>query len=589
MSQPPNEHNNSNDQHEGQSSGEKAGLVATSPNSITTVNPNAVNPIPLPKGTRKKKGMGLFWPLVFLAVAGGGGGAYYTYHTLSGSQGQTKYENTPVGKKDLQLVIRERGTLEAKDNHDYKCEVKAGSRGNAKIKWLVENGTIVKEGDPLVEIDDSFLAEELEKKEIERQKAESDMIAAKQDVPTKEIAVTLAKEQLKQWVNGDFPQQLHDLEGQIQNSESAVLQQEDRTSWANRMVKKGYMTLNQAEAEQANLTGNKLNLQKYNEQLKVLKEFTDPVKRQTLGNAIKEAESNYAKAVATRNSALKVYSQQDKLYKDLQFQIEQCKITAKHSGIVVYAVPEQAARGMGGNQSIIAQGESVAAGQKILSIPDLTHMMVKVRIHEAYIHSLKTGLAARIRVDSLGDRELKGIVKYVASVPSPPDWMSPDVRVYDCTVEITDYLADAKLKPGLSAVCSISTDKKASNVIAVPIQAVLSPQEKGSASRVYVFNGVNAEPREVELGMSDGRYVEIKEGLNEGDQLILNARTIFENKEKKGPAAGKQGPPGAPSGAGKMAPGIGGMGGPETGAPPEKGSGRGKGKGKGNPFPGGEQ
>ncbi len=49
-----------------------------------------------------------------------------------------------VEYKDLQLKIVERGTLEARENHDIKCEVKTGSRGAPKIKWLVDNGAFVK-------------------------------------------------------------------------------------------------------------------------------------------------------------------------------------------------------------------------------------------------------------------------------------------------------------------------------------------------------------------------------------------------------------------------------------------------------------
>ena len=48
-----------------------------------------------------------------------------------------------VEYKDLQLKIVERGTLEARENRDIKCEVKTGSR-SFKIKWLVDNGGMSK-------------------------------------------------------------------------------------------------------------------------------------------------------------------------------------------------------------------------------------------------------------------------------------------------------------------------------------------------------------------------------------------------------------------------------------------------------------
>ena len=49
-------------------------------------------------------------------------------------------------------------------------------------------------------------------------------------------------------------------------------------------------------------------------------------------------------------------------------------------------------------------------------------------------------------------------VKSVANVASPQDWMSPDVKVYQAYVEIDEPVEDLKLKPGLSAVCTIFTE-----------------------------------------------------------------------------------------------------------------------------------
>ena len=59
-----------------------------------------------------------------------------------GPQVRTDLVTYPVEYKDLQLKIVERGSLEAKENHDVKCEVKAGSRGAPKIKWVVETVTL---------------------------------------------------------------------------------------------------------------------------------------------------------------------------------------------------------------------------------------------------------------------------------------------------------------------------------------------------------------------------------------------------------------------------------------------------------------
>jgi HlyD family secretion protein len=506
-----------------------------SPNGSALPRPSRI-----PKGGRASKLLWFLIPGALILMLGVGVGAYVIW--FRGPQNRTDLAPSKVEYRNLQLKVVERGALEAKDNHDIKCEVKTGSRGAPKIKWVVENGTMVQgpswfglvEGDLLVEIDDSYLQEQATNQKITRDKAETDKVSAELLYPSKKIAVELAVKQLDKWIKGDFPQQLHTFEGQIQQAESTVLQQEDRTAWAARMVKKNYMTASQAEAEQATLTSNKLALQQYQEQKKVLTDYTDTVTQQDLKNKIVDAQVAEKTAQSDMLSKKAVFDQQEALYKDLLYQIEQCRVKAVHTGIVVYAIPEQSMRGMGSSQSIIAQGEPVAFGQKMMSIPDLSHMLVNLRVHEAFINHMRSGLPTTVKVEAVSGKTLKGHVKSVANVAAAQDWMSPDVKVYQAYVEIDDAVDQLKLRPGLSANVTIFTEAKAEHVLAVPVQAIVPPAERGSKPRCYVITAHGIEPREVELGLSDGTHVEIKSGLNEGEEVSLAPRALQSDQDRKG-------------------------------------------------------
>ena len=84
-------------------------------------------------------------------------------------------------------------------------------------------------------------------------------------------------------------------------------------------------------------------------------------------------------------------------------------------------------------------------------------------------------------------------------------------------------------------MATIFTETKAEKVLAVPVQAILSPQEKGGKPRCFVITERGTtEPREVELGMKDEMFAEVKSGLKEGEEVILNPRTLLSDKEKKG-------------------------------------------------------
>lgn len=88
-------------------------------------------------------------------------------------------------------------------------------------------------------------------------------------------------------------------------------------------------------------------------------------------------------------------------------------------------------------------------------------------------------------------------------------------------VEVRILLGDAddKIIPGFDADAVVSTDSKA-GVLSVKTEAVRY-DESGSAF-VYIVKAGKAVKTAVELGISDGYAVEIKSGLNENDQIILN-------------------------------------------------------------------
>lgn len=505
--------------------------TAHEPMVLAVPNGTPLPTAPLPRAQRRRKRLWVILPaaatLLVVAIV------VVWLLWFRGPQARPDLVTYRVEFKDLQLKIVERGSLEAKESHDVKCEVKSGSRGSPKIEWVVDNGAYVHKGDLLVDIDDSYLQEQAQAKKIDRDKAEADKIAAEQSYPVKQVAIKLAEQNLEKWIKGDFPQQLHKAESDILDAKSILQQQQDRTNWVSRMVKKGYMTATQEQAEEDNLHGDELNLQNFDEVKKVLVDYTDPVQRKTLENAIKQARVDERTAYATMESDRAVFVQQEALYQDLLDQIKQCKIYAPNEGIVVYSVPEQTRMGSGATQSIVAQGEPVQYGQKLMSIPDLRHMLVNIRVHEAFINQMRNGLPCQVRVDAVPGKMLKGQVKNIANAAAPQDWLSPDVKVYQAYVEIEDEVAKLKLKPGLSAVTTIFTDTKAPHVLAVPVQAVVSPLEKGGKPRVFVMAPHGPEARDIDVGMSDEKFIEVKDGLHEGDEVVLNPRGLLSDKEKK--------------------------------------------------------
>src|SRR5262249_35688632 len=208
-----------------------------------------------------------------------------------------------VQREPIQMTIVERGALESAENRDVVCRVKAGNKGSTRgttIKWVIDDGSPVKQGQVIVELDDSGLQEQLKTQRITMDKARSDYLQAEEaykiqvsqnesDIANAKNTVRLAEIDLEKYQQGDYPQSLKDIQGLIKVAESDREQQQERAAWAARQVKKGYMTISQAQAEQSRLESYDIALQKQKEALRVLNDYTRLQEETKRKNTLDEA------------------------------------------------------------------------------------------------------------------------------------------------------------------------------------------------------------------------------------------------------------------------------------------------------------
>ena len=294
-----------------------------------------------------------------------------------------------------------------------------------------------------------------------------------------------------------------------------------------------------------------------------------------------QSQAKLNQAESTRRTAYSVYQQELSKLKDIEAQIRECKLFAPQDGMVVYAKPESN-RFSSSTQGMIAVGEQVREGQKLMRIPDLKRMQVSTKVHEAMVSRIRgddrqstgyseavraallagpsawprllsqseyaldvlremnhdkeyylasAGQRATVRVDAFPDRVLQGHVRAVAAVASQADFFSSDVKVYQTVITIDESLDG--LKPDMSAEVTIQVDPPREAVLAVPIQAVVGGTEAGPKRRVFVVTPAGPEPRDVTLGAFNDRRVEVREGLHEGDVVVLNPKVLLGDDKAK--------------------------------------------------------
>jgi RND family efflux transporter MFP subunit len=207
----------------------------------------------------------------------------------------------------------------------------------------------------------------------------------------------------------------------------------------------------------------------------------------------------------------------------LERQIAWCTLVAPNDGLVVYANDQNRL-----GQPFIEEGASVRERQKILSIPDLSRIQVSAKVHESQIDKVMPNQKAKIRVDAFADQALNGRVLDVSPLPDPSSFFSSDRKVYTTKVAIANRLPG--LRPGMTAQVEILIDEK-DNVLSVPVGAVAHYEGKDHVAVQKPGGGFDW--REVTLGTSNDKSVEVKEGLGTGEHVVLNWLSLMSEAEKR--------------------------------------------------------
>jgi RND family efflux transporter MFP subunit len=231
----------------------------------------------------------------------------------------------------------------------------------------------------------------------------------------------------------------------------------------------------------------------------------------------------------------------------LKAELDRCTVRAPQDGILVYdkGRPWDAS-------SRIQAGAIVHFQQTIFSLPDLTQMQVKAKIHESAVKKLKPGQQVEIRLDAYVDRLLHGEVEKVATLADSRGWWDQrSVKEYETIVKVRDLPASAGLKPGMTAEVTISVNHLL-DVVIVPVQAVVE-QDGEHYSYVVSDQGVDRKP--VVVGEKNDKFVEIKSGLQEGEQVALDARARLATAVGKSQSNGTDRSPSGAQVASKPAPG----------------------------------
>jgi len=152
-------------------------------------------------------------------------------------------------------------------------------------------------------------------------------------------------------------------------------------------------------------------------------------------------------------------------------------------------------------------GEKVNSDRLLVEMSDLTNFKVQGTVEDDFSEDVKTGTRVYVNIDA---EKLPGVVGTV----------SPVIR--DRMIEFDVHLRESnhyKLRPNLNVDLEIVRAERDS-VLRIPNGPVIG---RGNDHSVYVLRNGKAELRQIKTGLKTEEYVEIVEGLREGEQVVLSA------------------------------------------------------------------
>lgn len=351
----------------------------------------------------------------------------------------------------------------------------------------------------------------------------------------------------------------------VERGEASVLTAKAQAANATAGISQAKSQKEQIEAQLANQT----ELHKRNEKLYKEKVISAVEFEQSLAT-LKGLEANLRAAKASVDAAsemakgatFSVRSAEASL-KELKTNLNRTSITSPMNGIVSLLNVKQGERVVGTIQM---------AGTEIMRIADYSEIEVQVDVSENDILRIGQHDEAEIEVDAYLDRKFKGKVIQIANTASAAGGLGAALSADQATnflvrilIDPTSY-ADIREKtgrepfrPGMSATVDILTNQ-VSDVLCVPIQAVTTREEKVKSiideeknpekekkaasdpirEIVFVVTGDTVAVREVKSGIQDDTYIEIKSGLEEGEQIVSGPYSAVSRKLESGKAVTEQ-------------------------------------------------
>ena len=342
--------------------------------------------------------------------------------------------------------------------------------GELQIVKLAKNGTVVKAGDVVIEFDSTTLHRTMQEKQSELRQVEAEIEQA-----TAQASITTEQNQTE-------------LMKAKYNIERAKLD-----------LGRGD-TVSRIETEQARLS------------------VGDAEQR------LRELEAKIESDAASLEADLSNKRQRrEKALFDLRHAeagLQRLQVEAPTDGMI-NILPNYRSGGPWGSNVEFREGDRAWPGAAILELPDLSSVHLEARLDESDRGRLSVGFDAMIRIEAIPGREFKAKIDLI-SVLARADYSSgwPPTRNFDLRLVLVEI--DPKIRPGMSAVARIATDR-VDDVVLVPSEAIF---QRDGHPVVYRLDGSEFEERRIEVTRRGREQSIVANGVTPGDRIATRRPAV---------------------------------------------------------------
>jgi RND family efflux transporter MFP subunit len=161
---------------------------------------------------------------------------------------------------------------------------------------------------------------------------------------------------------------------------------------------------------------------------------------------------------------------------------------------------------------VVIPAASVNSGTSLMTIADLSRLLVETTVNQLDVARLKVNQPVKLTTESIKDTAMEAVIQFIAPVAV----VKNNVKGFQVKALIEH--PDPRLRPGMTVSIAIPI-ASATDTVSVPVSAVF--RGENNSKIVYVRHGAVTERREVEVGVANYEFTEIKSGVEPGEQVLL--------------------------------------------------------------------